>query len=207
MKQHLTLIALTAALTAAVASAQEKPSPEHLRAVIRELRAKAGELKAAGKLDEARRVWNEAEGLMKRAADLDGGPGKKPGRKPEAVAAPTGKGDDARKKHLAEAIAHLREAGMADLAEKLQHHLATQSKTEDPHHKPQGDQPKVKKEGAAPGSDLKPQKPQKSSGDAYPSKPSGNEEVRGLRAELDELRKAMRELQQHLNRDRGPRKE
>ncbi len=200
MKQHLLLLAI--ALTTSISFGQDKPAPENIRATIRELRTKAGQLKAAGKLEEAQRVWNEAETLMRQAAALEGGTDKKPVRKPEAVAEQTDKNADARKKHLMEAIAHLRKAGMGELADKLQHHLAAHTKTEEVHRKPQGDHPKVK-EGRAPDAVSKPQKPH---GDAQ-AKPSGNEEIRSLRADLDELRRAMRELQQQLNRERGPRKD
>ncbi len=246
MKQTLLPFALAIMLSITISSAQEKRSPERIREQIRELRLKASELKSAGKLDEAGRVWQEAEALMKRLEGQQPGADKKPtaggddqkqwlaereqkiqslrskgkteeadrlaretkdmlhekqSQKPSKTPSAGGKGDDARRKHLSEAIAHLRQAGMGELADKVQQQLTQQGKSEESRQKPTSDKMKVIK-GQAPENA---QKPVKNHGD-LPPKSGANDDVRALRAELEELRKSVRELQQ-LNRDRAPRKE
>ncbi len=148
-------------------------------------------LRAEGKKDEAEKLINETKEMLRKKQ------GQKPGETPFAG----GKGDDARRKHLAEAIAHLREAGMGELADKLQQQFAAHGKPEEVHQKPQGNQVKIVK-GQAPEGTQKPVKPH---GD-LPPKAGANDDARALRSELEELRKAVRELQQ-LNRERAPRKE
>ncbi len=246
MKHTLLPLAIAAILTSTISFAKENPSAEHIRERIRELRLKASELKSAGKPDEAERLLQEAEGLVKKAGgrqlDTDKKPDgatsehkqwlaereqkinalrsegkkdeaqqliletkeilqKKQGHKPTESPQIGGKGDEARRKHLSEAIAHLREAGMADLADRLQHQFSAHGKPDAIHQKPHGDQTKVVK-GQAPDTA---QKPVKSHGE-LPPKTGANNDAHALRAELEELRKAVRELQQ-LNRERAPRKE
>ncbi|MSR43412.1 MAG: hypothetical protein EXS29_02450 [Pedosphaera sp.] len=246
MKHTLFPFAIAILLTGTISFAKDNPSAERIHEHIRELRLKASELKSAGKLDEAERLFQESERLMKKAGGLqpvaDKKPGaaankreqwlaeraqkvqalraegkkeeaeklifetkellhKKQGQKPGETPQIGGKGDDARRKHLSEAIAHLREAGMADLADKLQQQFAVHGKSAEAHQKPQDNPPKIVK-GQAPDAGQKPVKPH---GDLHP-KAAANDDAHALRAELGELRKAVRELQQ-INRERAPRKE